>query len=189
MSPSLKQDLLRISKLPETIQQVTLAAFLSKIFRAKGVDFILVGGATVQFYTQAKYLTKDIDVILRGDTRELIEEIMTSLNFQRTSNYRQFENPLFHFSVEFPPAPIEIGGRTITKVDVIETPEGPLEIVKVEDIIMDRIIAGVEWKDQSSIHQAKLLWSIRKDQIDLDYLTDFARKEGYLKTLREIMRP
>src|SRR5215831_16774212 len=121
MKQSLKQSLIRISKLPETIQQVTLAAFLSKLFKAKGMDFILVGGATVQFYTQAKYLTKDIDVILRGDTKESIEEIMTSLDFYRTTNYRQFENPLFKFSVEFPPSPIEVGSRTITNIDVVET--------------------------------------------------------------------
>jgi hypothetical protein len=183
-----KQDLLRISKLPDSIQQVSLAAFLSNLFKAKGMDFILVGGATVQFYTQSQYLTKDIDVILRGDTKESIEEIMTSLDFRRTTNYRQFENPLFQFSVEFPPSPIEVGGRTITKVDVIKTPEGPLEIIKVEDIIMDRIIAGVEWKDTSSLEQAKLLWTVKKDRIDLDYLTDFAKKEGYLKILQEVLK-
>lgn len=187
MNRSVKQDLVRISKLPETTQQVTLAAFLSKIFKTRGMDFILVGGATVQFYTQAKYLTKDIDVILRGDTKETIEDIMTGLDFLRTSNYRQFENALFQFSVEFPPTPIEVGSRIITKVDMIETPEGPLEIIKIEDIIMDRIIAGMEWKDRSSIEQAKLLWALKKSSIDLEYLTDFAKKEGYLKTLKGII--
>jgi hypothetical protein len=188
MTKDYSSKLKKIAALPETIQQVTLAAFLSKLYREKGMDFILVGGATVQFYTQAKYETKDIDVILRGDTKELIEEIMTSLDFRRTSNYRQFENPLFHFSVEFPPSPIEIGSRTISKVNVIETPEGPLEIIRIEDIIMDRIIAGVEWEDRPSLDQARLLWVMRKDEIDLDYLTDFAKKEGYLKTLKEITR-
>lgn len=188
MNEKLTAKLKAIAKLPQTKQQVTLAAFLSKLFRAKGMDFILVGGATVQFYTQGTYLTKDIDVILRGDTKEMIEEIMTSLDFVRTSNYRQFGNPLFKFSVEFPPSPIEIGGRTITNVDIIETSEGPLEIIRIEDIIMDRIIAGIEWKHQGSLEQAKLLWMKNKDRIDLAYLTDFAKKEGYLKTLNEVIR-
>jgi len=188
MSDKKQQKLKAIAELPQTIRQVSLAAFLSKLFRARNMDFILVGGATVQFYTQGTYLTKDIDVILRGDTKEMIEEIMTSLGFKRTSNYRQFGHPVFDFSVEFPPSPIEIGSRTISKVNVIETPEGPLEIIRIEDIIMDRIIAGVEWKHQGSIQQAKLLWIQNQKRIDLDYLTDFAKKEGYLKTLKEVIR-
>ncbi|HSA58711.1 MAG TPA: hypothetical protein VLJ37_03400 [bacterium] len=187
MSGKNQQKLKIIAELPQTIRQVTLAAFLSKLFRAKNMDFILVGGATVQFYTQGTYLTKDIDVILRGDTKEMIEEIMNSLGFRRTSNYRQFGHPVFDFSIEFPPSPIEIGSRTISKVNVIETPEGPLEIIRIEDIIMDRIIAGVEWKHQGSIEQAKLLWMKNQKRIDLDYLTDFAKKEGYLKTLNQII--
>ncbi len=178
----------KISKLPATIQQVTLAAFFSKIFRQKGIDFILVGGAAVQFYTQAQYLTGDIDVILRGDTKEVIETIMTSLGFYRTSNYRQFENPLFQFSVEFPPSPIAIGNRTITMVDVVETPEGPLKIIRIEDLIMDRIIAFVEWKDAPSLDQAKLLYFKNKKEIDHNYLADFAKKEGYSKMLKEVIR-
>jgi hypothetical protein len=178
----------KISGLPEAVQQVTLAAFLSRIFKKRGMDFILVGGATVQFYTQAQYQTGDIDVILRGDTKEVVEEIMHSLGFKRVTNYRQFENPLFRFSVEFPPAPIEIGNRTITKVVSVETPEGPLDMLRIEDILMDRIIAGVEWKDPQSIEQAKLLWQLNRKRIDLDYLLDFAKKEGYLKILREVMK-
>jgi hypothetical protein len=188
VNKKISEKLKSIAQLPGTIRQVTLAAFLSNLFRARNMDFILVGGATVQFYTQGEYLTKDIDVILRGDTKEVIEEIMHSLGFTRTSNYRQFGHPSFDFSVEFPPSPIEIGSRTIHKVNVIETPEGPLEIIKIEDIIMDRIIAGVEWKHQGSLEQARLLWMENKSRIDLAYLTDFAKKEGYLKTLQEVIR-
>ncbi|HEX5035643.1 MAG TPA: hypothetical protein VFX30_00580 [bacterium] len=184
---SASNALRKIARLPPFDQQITLAALLSRLFREKGMDFILVGGATVQFYTQGEYQTKDIDIILRGDTKEDIEEIMHSLDFKRTTNYRHFENPLFAFSVEFPPSPIQVGRRTITKVSLIKTPEGPLEIIRIEDIIMDRIIAGVEWKDARSIDQAKLIWRKNKDMIDLDYLTDFSKKEGYWKTLQKVI--
>ncbi len=188
MKKEYAEKLKKISHLPENDHQIAVAAFLSKLFRENDMDFILVGGATVQFYTQGRYQTKDIDVILRGDTKEKIEKIMAETGFLRTSNYRHFENSLFAFSVEFPPSPIQVGGRTISEVSVIKTSEGPLEIIRIEDIVMDRIIAGVEWKDKFSIEQAKLLWSKNKEDIDLDYLTDFAKKEGYLKTLQEILK-
>ncbi len=188
MKRSDKKRLEKISRLPVTIQQVVLGAFLTKFFVEKDVKLTLVGGATVQFYTQAAYLTHDVDIILHGDTKEIIEEVMGKLGFKRTTMYRHFEHSFFNFVVEFPPAPIEVGSRVIHKVNVIKTDEGPVRIIKIEDIIMDRIVAGVEWKDEPSIEQAKLLWIKNKKIIDKNYLTDFARKEGYLKTLQEVMR-
>ncbi|HCU23898.1 MAG TPA: hypothetical protein DF383_02685, partial [Deltaproteobacteria bacterium] len=59
---------------------------------------------------------------------------------------------------------------------------------RVEDMIMDRIVAGVAWKDRPSIEQAKLLWIKNKDQIDRAYLKQFAKEEGCEATLKEIMK-
>lgn len=177
-----------ISKLPLEWQPIVFGAFLSKLFKKKDVILAIVGGAAVQFYTQAEYTTGDLDAILFGDTKEIIEEVMEELGFKRTSMYRHFENPEFGFIIEFPPSPIEIGSRQISKVAEIKTKEGMVRIVRMEDAIMDRIIAGVEWKDQSSLDQAKLIWEKNKDQIDKKYLKEFAKEEGYLDTLREIMK-
>lgn len=165
-----------------------LGALLSRLFKNESVDFIIVGGAAVQFYTQADYTTKDLDIILRGDTIEIIEKVMGNLGFKRTTTYRHFNNPLFKFSVEFPPSPIEVGNRCITEVNRIETDIGTVEIISVEDIIMDRIIAGVEWKSERCLSQAKLLWQKNKSIIDKKYLKQFAKEEGYEKTLKEVMK-
>lgn len=188
MKNEFEKKLKKISKLLKTTQQIVLGAMLSSIFKAEGVDFIIVGGAAVQFYTQATYTTKDLDVILRHDTTEIIEKIMGNLGFKRTTTYRHFNNPLFKFSVEFPPSPIEVGSRCITEVNTIQTNLGDVEIIAIEDIIMDRIIAGVEWKSERSLSQAKLLWQKNKSIIDKKYLKQFAKEEGYEETLRETMR-
>lgn len=177
-----------ISKQNEDVRQIVLAAFLAQLFKKKNVDLVVVGGAAVQFYTQSGYVTKDLDVILRGDTQEIIETIMLELGFQRKGLYRHFEHASFNFVVEFPPSPIEVAGRVISNLSVIETPEGPVQVIRIEDIMMDRITAAVEWKDESSLEQAKLLWIKHKDIIDAGYLIDFAKEEGYLKTLKEVMR-
>jgi predicted nucleotidyltransferase len=188
MTPAFKKKLEKISKLPLAIQPIFFAAFLAKLFKEKNVTLTVVGGAAVQFYTQAEYTTGDLDAILQGDTKEIIEEIMGSLGFERTSMYRHFENPLFEFVVEFPPSPIGIGNRVISDVANIQTEEGTVRVTRLEDTIMDRIIAAVEWKDQPSLDQAKLMWMKNKNQIDKKYLTEFAKSEGYLKTLQDIMK-
>jgi hypothetical protein len=187
MKKSYSDKLEEISKLPPTIQQIVLTAFVSNLFKERNIVLTIVGGAAVQFYTQAEYLTSDVDAILYGDTTEIIKEVMKEIGFKRTTIYRHFENDLFGFTFEFPPSPIEVGSRIITDVSRVETEEGSVRIVRIEDILMDRIIAAMEWKDQPSLEQAKLLWAKNKDLIDGHYLTDFAKKEGYWKTLKEVM--
>lgn len=187
MNKEYQDKLFHIVELPPAIQPIVLAAFLSKLFQEERIDLTVVGGAVVQFYTDALYVTHDLDVILRGDTTELIEKVMYGLGFKRTTTYRHFEHPKFEFTVEFPPSPVEIGSRVISKVNIIETEEGPVRVVRIEDMIMDRIIAAVEWRDRPSLDQAKLMWQRNQDKIDRVYLIDFATKERYLKTLNEVM--
>lgn len=182
------KELKKISELSPTMQPIVLAAYLSRLFEKEDVLLTVVGGAAVQFYTQAAYLTGDLDAILEGDTKEIIEHVMADLNFKRTTNYRHFENQNFPFTLEFPPSPVEVGSRALSKMSLIGTDYGQARVIRIEDIIMDRIIAAVEWKDPPSLDQAKLMWSKNKKDIDQDYLTDFAKKEGYLQTLREVMK-
>lgn len=183
------QDHLRkISQLDETRQKMTLAAFLAQRFQEKGVNLVVVGGAAVQYYTLSEFVTHDLDAILSGDTKEIIEEVMRGLGFKRTTMYRHFEYPSFGFVVEFPPSPVEIASRVITKMNLVKTQEGEVRVVRVEDMIMDRITAAVEWKDRACLDQAKLMYAKHYSSMDQDYLTQFAKEEGYQKILKEVRR-
>jgi len=182
-----EKELKRISQLPPTIQQLSLAALLSSLFAKHDVTLTVVGGATVQYYSEAQYVTDDLDAILMGDTTEIIEEVMDSLAFKRTTQYRHFEHSSFDFVVEFPPSPIEIGSRIISDVVLLKLKDQTVRVLRVEDIIMDRIVAAVEWKDKPSLDQAKLLWLKNKGLIDLKYLKKFAKAEGYSKKLNEVI--
>jgi len=187
MNETYSKKLARISKLPLSNQQIVLAAFLASLFKKHGIILTVVGGAAVQFYTQADYVTHDLDAILYRDTKAAIEEVMFNLGFKRTSMYRHFEHPLFKFVVEFPPSPIEIGARVIQNVSEIETEEGKVRVTKIEDVIMDRLIAALVWKDKASLDQAKLIWIKNKRYIDLDYLKDFAKSEGCNMLLKKVI--
>ena len=169
-------------------QPILLGALLARLFAERKVGFTIVGGAAVQFYTQAEYTTSDLDVILTGDETADIEYVMNKLGFKRTTTYRHFEHPRFKFVVEFPPSPIEVGNRYIDKVATIETQFGIVRIIRIEDLIMDRIIAAVEWRSPESLKQAQMLWVKHKKQIDRKYLSEFARSEGYITTLKKVMR-
>ena len=183
----ISSELKRISKLTINAQQIGVAAIIAEEFRKRGISSVLVGGAAVAFYTMEGYVTKDIDMILAGDTKTDIEEVMIILGFKRTSTYRHFEHELYKFVVEFPPGPVQVGNKVIEKVNEIDLGRRKVKIISIEDIIMDRIIAGVEWRDENSIAQAKLLWQFNQSEIDTTYLKEFAKKEGYEKELKGVM--
>lgn len=184
-----KKQLQKIAKGQLTQQQMELAAVLAAEFAKHGASLTVVGGAAVQFYTQSGYVTKDVDAVLIGDTTEIIETVMTSLGFKRASTYRHFEHPLFGFVIEFPPEPIAVGSRGLYQFAEVKTNYGPVRILRIEDLIMDRITAGIEWRSEKYLAQAKLLWLSNKDDIDLKYLRNFAKEEGYEAVLRKVMKP
>lgn len=187
MKKGYAKELEGIARLSRALQPIELGALLTRLFQERQVRLTIVGGAAVQFYTQAEYVTKDLDAILHNDETKDIEEVMGCLGFKRTTTYRHFEHPLFKFVVEFPPSPVEVGNRHIVKYSQMQTSLGPVNVIKVEDIILDRIIAGVEWKQPDRLAQARLLWLKCQSIIDKKYLKQFAKEEGYEKELKKIM--
>ncbi len=187
MKPTAQQELKEISKSPKSIQPLALAGLLTRYFEKYKVLLTVVGGASVQYYTEGAYETGDLDVILEDDTKEIVESVMSELGFKRTTNYRHFEHLLFPFVVEFPPEPIEVGGRQINQVNLLTFNDLKVRVIRLEDIIMDRIIAGVEWRDEPSLLQARLLYLKNIKIIDKDYLEQFAKEEGYTKQLQSVI--
>lgn len=182
------QELTRISTLPPTVQQIVLAGYLASNFATRNAELIVVGGAAVQYYSNAEYVTKDLDAVVKGSDRELEDEVMGAIGFHRKGRFRHYEHPTLPFVVEFPPEPIEVASRVISAVNTLRLDSYEVRVIRIEDIIMDRITAAVEWRDKASLAQAKLLWLKNKDRIDRKYLTQFAREAGYLKVLKEIMK-
>lgn len=186
---SIPSEIKKISKIPGEDQQIALAGLLTSLFNEHHVKLTVVGGAAVQFYTRSSYVTKDLDAILHGDTKEIIDAVMQSAGFSRTKSYRHFQHPQLPFVVEFPPSPVEVGSRCLTLFNEIKYKKYSVRVIRIEDIIMDRIIAGIEWKSESSLAQAELIYRKNKDLIDKKYLQTFAKSEGYEKILQKIMSP
>ena len=182
-----QKELETIAALPPTKQQIALAALLTTCFKKELVDLVVVGGAAVQYYSEAEYVTKDLDAILFCDTGDIVDQVMNELGFKRTRSIRHFEHSLLPFVVEFPPSPVQVGGRHLSRFNLLKMDQYLVEVIRIEDIIMDRIIGGVEWNQDKLLNQAKLLWIKNKTIIDKKYLKDFAREEGYVKALREVM--
>jgi predicted nucleotidyltransferase len=177
---TLKQDKLE--------KQIYLAAAISSAFEKKGIQSVLVGGAVVEYYTAGEYTTVDIDMILPPLEKREIENVMEGLGFERFEDYRHWLHPHIPIPVEFPPGPLQIGHLLVREVNEIEIKKVKLKILKVEDILLDRLIMAQEWKDLQAQVQAEMLMYAHYSEIDWSYVHQKSSLLGILKLLQKIQR-
>lgn len=169
-------------------RQLYLATAISGGFEERGVAAVLVGGTVVEFYTAGGYTTVDIDMVLPPLERKEIETVMEELGFVRSGDYRHWSHPQVSFPVEFPPGPLQIGHLPVDKLNEIDIKGIKLKILKVEDILLDRMVMAQEWADLQAQVQAEMLMYAHYEEIDWPYLHRQASLIGVLKILQEVQK-
>jgi predicted nucleotidyltransferase len=165
-----------------------LAAAISAGFEERGIPAVLVGGTVVEFYTAGGYTTADIDMVLPPLERSEIETVMEELGFVRSGDFRHWSHPRIPFPVEFPPGPLQVGHLAVGELNEIEIEGIKLKILKVEDILLDRIVMAQEWADLQAKVQAEMLMYAHYEEIDWPYLHRQAAQIGVLKILQEVQK-
>ena len=169
-------------------RQIYVAAVISSAFEKKGIQTVLVGGAVVEYYTAGGYTTADIDMILPPLEKEEVETVMKELGFERFEDYRHWLHPDIPVPVEFPPGPLQVGHLLIQEVNEIEVEKIKLKILKVEDILLDRLIMAQEWKDLQAQVQAEMLMYAHYTEIDWAYVHQKSSQLGILKLFQKVQR-
>jgi predicted nucleotidyltransferase len=169
-------------------RQIYVAAVISSAFEMKGIQTVLVGGAVVEYYTAGGYTTADIDMILPPLEKREIETVMKELGFERFEDYRHWLHPDIPVPVEFPPGPLQVGHLLIQEVNEIEVEKIKLKILKVEDILLDRLIMAQEWKDLQAQIQAEMLMYAHYTEIDWHYVHQKSSQLGTLKLFQKVQR-
>jgi predicted nucleotidyltransferase len=169
-------------------RQLYLAAAISAEFEERGIPAILVGGTVVEFYTAGGYTTADIDMVLPPLERSEIETVMEELGFVRSGDYRHWSHPEIPFPVEFPPGPLQVGHLAVGELNEIEIEGTKLKILKVEDILLDRLVMAQEWADLQAQVQAEMLMYAHYEEIDWPYLHRQAAQIGVLKVLQVVQK-
>jgi hypothetical protein len=73
-------------------------------------------------------------------------------------------------------------------VNEIEVEKIKLKILKVEDILLDRLIMAQEWKDLQAQIQAEMLMYAHYTEIDWAYVHQKSSQLGILKRFQKIQR-
>jgi predicted nucleotidyltransferase len=169
-------------------RQIYVAVIISSAFEKKGIQTVLVGGAVVEYYTAGGYTTADIDMILPPLEKQEIETVMRELGFERFEDYRHWLHPDIPVPVEFPPGPLQVGHLLIQEVNEIEVEKIKLKILKVEDILLDRLIMAQEWKDLQAQIQAEMLMYAHYTEIDWAYVHQKSSQLAILKLFQKVQR-
>jgi predicted nucleotidyltransferase len=157
-------------------------------FEERGISAVLVGGTVVAFYTAGGYTTADIDIVLPPLEKKEIETVMEELGVARSGDYRHWLHPQIPFPVEFPPGPLQVGHLAVGEVNEIEIEGIKLKILKVEDILLDRMVMAREWADLQAQVQAEMLMYAHYEEIDWPYLHRQAARMGVLKILQGVQK-
>jgi len=169
-------------------RQLYLAAAISAGFEEQGIPVVLVGGTVVEFYTAGGYTTADIDMILPPLEKSEIEAVMEEIGFVRSGDYRHWSHPEIPFPVEFPPGPLQIGHLAVGELNEIDIEGIKLKILKVEDILLDRLVMAQEWADLQAQVQAEMLMYAHYEEIDWPYLHRQAAQIEVLKILQDVQK-
>lgn len=169
-------------------RQLYVAAAISCSFEKEGIYAVLVGGTVVEYYTAGEYTTGDIDMVLPPLEKREVEKVMQELGFERFEDYRHWLHPKIPVPVEFPPGPLQIGHLPVQEVNEIEIGEVKLKILKVEDILLDRLIMAQEWKDFQAKAQSEMLMIAHYVEIDWPYLHQKASSLKVLQLLQKIQK-
>ena len=176
------------SKQDRLEKQLYVAAAISGVFEERGIPVVLVGGMVVEYYTAGGYTTGDIDMVLPPIEKQEIETVMRELGFERFEDYRHWLHPRIQIPVEFPPGPLQIGHLIVQELNEIEIEKIKLKILKVEDILLDRMIAAQEWKDLQAEAQAEMLMYAHYDRMDWSYVHQKASQLGVIELFQKTQR-
>ena len=157
------------------MSQSELAAFIQDALQSEGIAVVLSGGSAVTFYSNNKYVSKDLDLINTGFARRSkIKLVMSRLGFEEKGRY--FINPGTQFFVEFPDGPLSVGEEPVKEVSEFKLATGTLRILSPTDCVKDRLCAFYFWNDKQGLEQAVLV--TKNQTVDLKEIKRWSKAEG-----------
>ena len=149
-----------------------VAALVCTTLETHGISVVLSGGAVVSIYSDAEYVSDDLDFIPTGLARK-VDSAMESLGFEKQQ--RHWTHPRSRYWVEFPPGPVAIGEETIRTFAERETRTGTLRLLAPTECVMDRLAWYFHDADTQCFEQALRVATLQP--VDLDRIERWARRE------------
>jgi hypothetical protein len=143
-----------------------------------GFHAVLTGGSAATYYAPDAYQSGDLDFVLtlRGAGGEAA---LVSLGFSRKGDF--YRHPHTHFLLEFPNGPLAVGDDLIKSWSTARRGDEVLYVLSPTDSCRDRLASFLFWNDFSGLEQALAVHHARANEVDLNVIEDWCRREGHSK--------
>lgn len=150
-----------------TLKHLQLAGLVSAIFRERGIELVVVGGSAIEFYTEGAYVSGDLDLCLISPARLDIrtrQELMGRLGAHGGPRNWQVAGQYVDILGE-----VETLART--PFDELQTPYGPVHLVSLEDLLVERILISVypERHEPARLCARKLIAVALAGQVEMNW--------------------
>lgn len=150
-------------------RRMAFAALLTTALVALGYPPPVVeGGYAVEFYTSGGYTTMDLDLVSSSDA---LDRVLGTWGFRKMG--RHWVHDDLALAVEAPGSRLE-GERD--RATVVAIAGGEAYVIGIEDLIVDRVCAYVNWGSLNDAKWASILLEANSSRPDRDYL----RRRGEL---------
>lgn len=169
----------------ETERKAIFMALLGQELTAMGVSLpVIVGGMATEIYSFGKYTSDDIDIKSdRGNTFYLL----TLLGFERHGEHVWFSKE-FRIILDWLGADFEQGAELKRRILNVQTEHGPIALVPVEELIVDRLCAAKFWHHRASFDWAKYLYE-SADALGLEIDEDYLRMRVAQEDIADVFEP
>ncbi len=131
-------------------KNLRVAELVCRCFREIGCEPVVVGGSAVEFYTDGRYVSGDVDLCFTGSrlpTPREREEIMGRLG-----------KPLGIRRCDVAGVLVDVLGRVETTARTPFQAAGELRLIQIEDLIAERLlVATVPARDEPRLEVARVL--------------------------------
>ncbi|NJL19306.1 MAG: hypothetical protein HC901_03235 [Bdellovibrionaceae bacterium] len=121
-------------------KQMFTAALVCEAFSRNGFEGIIVGGSAIEFYTDGAYMSGDVDICWDGRTPQPTprDKVRIMSELGGAGGVRSFILGGLYIDLLN-----EV--ETIAKTDFVtlECPYGPLRLIPVEELIVERVLTSV----------------------------------------------
>lgn len=163
-----------------------LAALLSKEFKKRGIEAVLVGGACVTIYSKNRYQSYDLDFVVYEDMKK-VRKVLKELHFNEVSGYFKHEN--CKWFIEFVSSPVAVGKEIISRFQNFTVRTGTIKMLRIEDSIKDRLASYFHWNDRQGLNQAlEICKEQRLSTKSMKEIESWASLEGFQEKFGEFAK-
>lgn len=151
-----------------------LAIAVSDYLRKNAIETVLTGGACVVIYTNAKYMSYDLDfVLVSSEKQKEVRELLRKIGFYEEARY--FKHPDSEFFIDFVSPPASLGSEPVKSISEIKKRGRKLKLLSPTDCVKDRLAGFYHWKDREALEQAVMV--CRSQRVDLEEVKRWSRNE------------